>query len=271
MKNDYSHASSLGLTRESRCVRRRSGHCGLPVLPRAPGTSRARLPAIPLLVGTSAHAPSCIAGTDIMIQALRPERTTTGGRYERHRTGRWPLAFGLVFSSTRQSSSSSPSAPPSVAHGATGAPSARRSSLRYSPRCTLSCSRSIYCPAGWRVDSWASTGLLTKRATCRRWRAADLYHAQRSHRLATACPYARIRHPQYAGVTVIKFGVLLKWPTLLTVVMFTILVITYTRPAHAEVRAASTEFGDEYRRYMERKPRFIPRIGAGSAATHPPT
>ncbi len=33
-----------------------------------------------------------------------------------------------------------------------------------------------------------------------------LYRAQRSHTLATTGPYARIRHPQYAGFVMIMFG-----------------------------------------------------------------
>ncbi|MCC7182643.1 MAG: isoprenylcysteine carboxylmethyltransferase family protein [Rhodocyclaceae bacterium] len=88
-----------------------------------------------------------------------------------------------------------------------------------------------------------------------------LYRAQRSHRLATAGPYSRVRHPQYVGFIVIMFGFLLQWPTLLTVVMFPVLVVTYMVLARSEERDALAEFGDEYRAYMERTPRFIPRFG----------
>ena len=82
------------------------------------------------------------------------------------------------------------------------------------------------------------------------WRV--LYHAQRSHRLATAGPYARVRHPQYAGFVLIMFGFLLQWPTLVTLVMFPILVTMYALLAKREERDAELEFGDEYRRYAER-------------------
>jgi methanethiol S-methyltransferase len=87
-----------------------------------------------------------------------------------------------------------------------------------------------------------------------------LYHSQRSHRLAKSGPYARVRHPQYVGFVVIMFGFLLQWPTLLTVVMFPVLVVTYRMLARSEERDALAEFGDEYRAYMERTPRFIPRF-----------
>lgn len=46
-----------------------------------------------------------------------------------------------------------------------------------------------------------------------------LYHAQRRSTLATAGPYARIRHPQYVAFVLILLGFLLQWPTLLTLVM----------------------------------------------------
>jgi len=93
-----------------------------------------------------------------------------------------------------------------------------------------------------------------------------LYHAQRSHRLATAGPYARIRHPQYVGFILIMFGFLLQWPTLVTLVMFPILVTMYVLLARREEREAEAEFGDEYRRYAARTPAFLPRWGAATPA-----
>ena len=87
-----------------------------------------------------------------------------------------------------------------------------------------------------------------------------LHRAQRSHTLATTGPYARIRHPQYLGFIVIMAGFLLQWPTLLTLVMFPILVYMYVRLARREEREVLAEFGDTYRRYMETTPGFLPRI-----------
>ena len=88
-----------------------------------------------------------------------------------------------------------------------------------------------------------------------------LYHAQRAHRLASAGPYARVRHPQYAGFVLIMFGFLVQWPTLVTLVMFPILVTMYVLLAKREERDAETEFGDEYRRYAASTPAFLPRWG----------
>ena len=85
-----------------------------------------------------------------------------------------------------------------------------------------------------------------------------LYAAQRSHRVATTGPYARVRHPQYVGFIVIMLGFLLQWPTLLTLAMFPILVLMYVRLARREERDALLEFGEEYARYAAVTPAFIP-------------
>jgi protein-S-isoprenylcysteine O-methyltransferase Ste14 len=90
------------------------------------------------------------------------------------------------------------------------------------------------------------------------WRV--LYQAQKSGTLATTGPYAYIRHPQYAGFIMIMFGFLLQWPTLVTVIMFPILVTVYVRLARREEREVRVEFGDTWDNYAARTPAFIPRI-----------
>jgi len=90
-----------------------------------------------------------------------------------------------------------------------------------------------------------------------------LYRAQRGRTLATSGAYARLRHPQYAGFVLIMFGFLLQWPTLVTLVMFPILVFMYVRLALAEEREALRTFGDEWARYAARTPRFLPRLRSG--------
>ena len=93
------------------------------------------------------------------------------------------------------------------------------------------------------------------------WRV--LYPAQREHRVATAGPYARMRHPQYDAFILIMFGFLLQWPTLLTLLMFPMLVWMYARLARSEEGEAMAEFGDEYRRYRDATPAFVPDWKAG--------
>jgi protein-S-isoprenylcysteine O-methyltransferase Ste14 len=89
-----------------------------------------------------------------------------------------------------------------------------------------------------------------------------LYRAQRHRRLATTGAYARVRHPQYIGFVLIMTGFLVQWPTLVTLAMYPVLVFMYARLAKREEADMLAQFGDEYRRYMESVPPFIPRFGA---------
>lgn len=96
-----------------------------------------------------------------------------------------------------------------------------------------------------------------------------LFKAQRVGRLATDGLYARVRHPQYDGFIVIMVGFLLQWPTLLTLAMFPILVVMYTRLARSEERELRATFGTEYERYAAKVPAFIPRRSAEKPTTPP--
>ena len=93
-----------------------------------------------------------------------------------------------------------------------------------------------------------------------------LYHAQRGNALAVTGPYARIRHPQYVAFVLILFGFLLQWPTLLTLVMFPILLLMYGRLAVTEEADMRTRFGDAYESYVRRTPRFFPHMLQGLSA-----
>ena len=90
------------------------------------------------------------------------------------------------------------------------------------------------------------------------WRV--LYKAQHSHQLATTRRYAYVHHPQYAAFILIMIGFLLRWPTLITLAMFPILVWMYVGLAHHEERDALAEFGEAYARYIAVTPGFFPRL-----------
>jgi protein-S-isoprenylcysteine O-methyltransferase Ste14 len=94
-----------------------------------------------------------------------------------------------------------------------------------------------------------------------------LYRAQRSKSLAATGPYARMRHPQYVGFVLIMIGFLIQWPTLLTLAMFPILVFMYWRLALKEESDTEAEFGEAYRRYAEKTPRFFPRFQSNRIST----
>ena len=87
-----------------------------------------------------------------------------------------------------------------------------------------------------------------------------LYKAQRTHTLAMTGPYAYLRHPQYMGFILIMAGFLLQWPTLLTLLMFPILVVMYARLARREEREVQAEFGEVYAHYSAKTPAFFPRL-----------
>lgn len=86
-----------------------------------------------------------------------------------------------------------------------------------------------------------------------------LHQAQLEGTLATSGPYAYLRHPQYLGFIVVMLGFLLQWPTLLTLLMFPVLVVMYLRLANIEEREVTQTFGEAYQRYAASVPAFIPR------------
>jgi len=89
------------------------------------------------------------------------------------------------------------------------------------------------------------------------WRV--LYAAQASGRLATSGPYALVRHPQHVGFVLIMVGFLLQWPTLITLIMFPILLVVYVRLARREERDSAARFGEAWTRYAQATPLFFPR------------
>jgi len=90
------------------------------------------------------------------------------------------------------------------------------------------------------------------------WRV--LHAAQQQSQLATTGPYAWVRHPQYDAFVLIMFGFLLQWPTLLTLLMFPVLVVMYVRLARREEAEVRRQHGEDYARYAARTPAFLPRL-----------
>lgn len=88
-----------------------------------------------------------------------------------------------------------------------------------------------------------------------------LHKAQQQHALAMTGLYARVRHPQYDAFILILTGFLLQWPTILTLLMYPILVWMYIRLARQEEKIAIEEFGETYQQYMASVPAFIPDRG----------
>ncbi len=78
--------------------------------------------------------------------------------------------------------------------------------------------------------------------------------------LITSGLYARLRHPQYSGLFLIMSGMLLQWPTIITVVMLPFLVFMYYRLARREETEIENRFGERFVAYRRRTPMFWPRL-----------
>lgn len=76
--------------------------------------------------------------------------------------------------------------------------------------------------------------------------------------LVTGGLYGKVRHPQYSGLLLIIIGFLVQWPTLITLAMAPMLVGAYIHLAFREERALRKEFGEEFERYRNRVPAFVP-------------
>jgi methanethiol S-methyltransferase len=64
------------------------------------------------------------------------------------------------------------------------------------------------------------------------------------------------------ALVLIMLGVLLQWPTLLTILMVPVLVYMYIRLARRGQQVMHPEFGRAYERYAASTPGFIPKIRA---------
>ncbi len=82
----------------------------------------------------------------------------------------------------------------------------------------------------------------------------------RAEALVSTGLYRFIRHPQYTGILLFTFGWLLHWPSIVTIVLWPLLLAAYVWLAREEERQAVAEFGDQYRTYAERTKRFIPLV-----------
>jgi len=81
------------------------------------------------------------------------------------------------------------------------------------------------------------------------------------HELVQAGPYARIRHPTYAGLMFLTVGLTLLFLSvvLLAVSAATIAIAHYRAVKEERLLASPQGLGEAYRAYMERTGRFLPR------------
>lgn len=83
-------------------------------------------------------------------------------------------------------------------------------------------------------------------------------HAARGE-LVTDGLYRYVRHPQYSALFLFTTGLLIQWPTIVTLLMWPVLVAAYFRLAQREEAELFAWLGEQYRAYMAVTPRFFPR------------
>ena len=85
--------------------------------------------------------------------------------------------------------------------------------------------------------------------------------------LVTLGLYRLVRHPQYAAIFLLTIGFLIQWPTVITLVMWPILMFMYYRLALREEKEMEARFGDKYAVYRRNVPMFMPRLFPTSPAS----
>lgn len=110
--------------------------------------------------------------------------------------------------------------------------------------------------AGFAVNLWMLIGLVIT-GIGSLIVAIGWYTIYNAEGLAQEGIYKYSRHPQYLGIILITFGWFIGWPTPLTAAIMPILVYEYLRLSKEEEQEALDEFGDRYREYMAKTPRFI--------------
>ena len=88
----------------------------------------------------------------------------------------------------------------------------------------------------------------------------SIYQAQKKDALSVKGLYRYIRHPQYTGIFLALFGQLIHWPTIITFILFPVIVLAYFLLSRKEEKAMISKFGEEYRAYMQKVPMFFPKI-----------
>jgi len=85
------------------------------------------------------------------------------------------------------------------------------------------------------------------------------YHKLAAKGVAIGGLYSRIRHPQYLGLGLAGIGLSILWPRFLVIALWAVMASLYFLLAKDEERRMLGQFGDEYRRYMDRTGMFLPR------------
>lgn len=80
-------------------------------------------------------------------------------------------------------------------------------------------------------------------------------------KLVTGGLYKFLRHPQYLGFIMITVALLIHWPTILTVLMWPIILFTYIKLAKKEDNFLAQKYPQSFAEYKAQTPAFFPKLG----------
>jgi len=72
--------------------------------------------------------------------------------------------------------------------------------------------------------------------------------------------YRYVLHPQYLGFLLLTLGMNIQYTTILTFLMWPLLIVLYYRLARIEEKEVEEKFGEEYRQYKQKTRMFFPRL-----------
>lgn len=90
--------------------------------------------------------------------------------------------------------------------------------------------------------------------------AIPLYYAKfRRKGIVTKGIYCKVRHPQYLGLGIAGFGLLLYWPRFLILILYISMLFVYYLLAKNEEQRMINQYGKGYIEYMDNVPMFMPK------------
>ena len=89
---------------------------------------------------------------------------------------------------------------------------------------------------------------------------AELFAFERTSQLVTSGIYSHIRHPLYASLILLAWGLACKQPNGLSLVLSLLASLTLWLTAKRDEAECLQQFGEAYRDYMQRSRMFIPWV-----------
>ncbi|MCY4436680.1 MAG: isoprenylcysteine carboxylmethyltransferase family protein [Chloroflexi bacterium] len=105
---------------------------------------------------------------------------------------------------------------------------------------------------------WGGSAVVLTGLVLMGWGWWRVYRARGA--LVTDGLYRHVRHPQYVGFVLVMAGFLIQWPTLITLLMFPVLLAAYIRLAANEDVYLERTHGDAFRSYRKNVPGWLPRL-----------